>query len=43
LSKAPAEIKSKAPELGEHTDVLLEELGYSAEHIVAMKESGIVG
>jgi crotonobetainyl-CoA:carnitine CoA-transferase CaiB-like acyl-CoA transferase len=43
LSKVSAEIKSKAPELGEHTDVLLEELGYSAEHIAAMKESGIVG
>ena len=43
LSKAPSEIKSKAPELGEHTDVILKELGYSAEHIATMKESGIVG
>ncbi len=43
LSETPAGIHSKAPELGEHTDALLEALGYTADQISEMKEKGIVG
>ena len=43
LSKIPARIKMKAPELGEHTESILKELGYSDEAIAEMKESGVIG
>ncbi len=43
LSKTPAGIKCKAPELGEHTEQLLKELGYAADDILTLKEAGIVG
>lgn len=43
LSKTPAEIQRKAPDLGEHTDELLKGLGYSEGDIAKMKESGIIG
>lgn len=42
LSKTPAEIKSKAPDLGEHTDLIMEELGYAPEAIAAMKREGVI-
>lgn len=42
-SKTPAEIKCKAPELGEHTDEILKEFGYSEDDIAKMKEAGIIG
>ena len=42
LSETPAGIKCKAPELGEHTDEILEELGYSTEDILKMKDAGTV-
>ena len=42
LSKTPGEIKRKAPDLGEHTDELLKESGYSEYDIAKMKELGIV-
>jgi crotonobetainyl-CoA:carnitine CoA-transferase CaiB-like acyl-CoA transferase len=43
LSKTSAVIKRRAPELGEHTDELLKELGYSESDIAKMKKTGIVG
>jgi crotonobetainyl-CoA:carnitine CoA-transferase CaiB-like acyl-CoA transferase len=43
LSKTPAGIKSKAPELGEHTAELLTSLGYAPEDILRMKKEGIIG
>ena len=43
LSETKAEIKCKAPELGEHTDEILKSLGYSAELLDDMKEEGIIG
>ena len=43
LSETKAEIKCKAPELGEHTDDILKDLGYSAELIDDMKGKGVVG
>ena len=42
LSKAPAENRCKAPDLGEHTDQVLENLGFSADDIARLKENGIV-
>lgn len=43
LSKTPAENKMRAPDLGEHTDQILKELGYSEAAILEMKEAGIIG
>jgi crotonobetainyl-CoA:carnitine CoA-transferase CaiB-like acyl-CoA transferase len=42
LSKTPAGIKMKAPDLGEHTKPILKELGYSDEAIAKMKEAGFI-
>jgi crotonobetainyl-CoA:carnitine CoA-transferase CaiB-like acyl-CoA transferase len=42
LSKTPAGIKCRAPELGEHTAELLAGMGYMPEEIAKMKEKGIV-
>jgi len=43
LSKTPAEIRMRAPDLGEHTSQIMKELGYSEAEMVKMKEAGIVG
>jgi alpha-methylacyl-CoA racemase len=42
LSRTPADPTRPAPAFGEHTDEVLAEVGYSAEEIEAMKESGAV-
>ncbi len=42
LSKTIAENLCKAPELGEHTDQILEELGYSQADINIMRENGTI-
>jgi len=42
LSKTPAQIKSAAPELGEHTEETLKQLGYTDAVIAKMKADGIV-
>jgi len=42
LSKTPAGIKCRAPELGEHTAELLAGLGFTPEEIADMKERKIV-
>ncbi len=42
LSRTPAEIRERAPVLGEHTDIILGELGYSAGEIAAFRAEGII-
>jgi CoA:oxalate CoA-transferase len=42
LSATPAQLRRPAPGLGEHTDEVLDELGYSAAQIAALREGGIV-
>ena len=42
LEQAPTETRSSAPELGEHTEVVLEELGYDWDEIAGMKQSGVI-
>ena len=43
LSKTPAGIKSRAPDLGEHTDEIMKGLGYSEAEVAKMKKTGIIG
>ena len=42
LSRTPFRIHSASPELGQHTDEILDELGVSAADISSFKERGIV-
>jgi crotonobetainyl-CoA:carnitine CoA-transferase CaiB-like acyl-CoA transferase len=42
LSDTPGSVRRPAPLLGEHTDGLLAELGYSASEISALREKGAV-
>ncbi len=42
MSKADISAKHRAPTLGEHTDQLMQELGYSAEEIAALKDKRVV-
>lgn len=43
FSGTPAEIAPAAPELGQHTEEVLQELGYSWEQIEALRERGLFG
>ena len=42
LEQAPTDNYSSAPELGEHTELVLEELGYDWVAIAAMKSAGVI-
>lgn len=42
LSATPGSVRHRAPTLGEHTDSLLDELGYSAAEIEALREQRVV-
>ena len=43
LSKTPARIRGLAPELGQHTEEVLLEAGYSWEEIEALCREGAIG
>jgi len=42
FERTPAEIRSPAPLLGEHTDAVLTELGISPEQLAALRAAGVV-
>lgn len=42
LSETPGEIRSRPPTLGEHTDEIMQELGYSAAEIADLREKRVV-
>jgi crotonobetainyl-CoA:carnitine CoA-transferase CaiB-like acyl-CoA transferase len=42
LSGTPASVRRHPPELGEHTDEVLQELGYAKEEIAALRRDGAV-
>ena len=42
LSETPGEIVSRPPTLGEHTDLVLAELGYDKAEIAALRERRII-
>jgi len=42
LHATPGTVRTRPPLLGEHTDIVLHELGYTASEIAAMKEEGVV-
>jgi crotonobetainyl-CoA:carnitine CoA-transferase CaiB-like acyl-CoA transferase len=42
LSASPGVIRSRAPQLGEHTDEILRETGLGPEAIARLRDEGIV-
>jgi len=42
LSRTPAMVKAAAPKWGEHTDEVLEEIGFDAQQIKAFHDQGVV-
>jgi crotonobetainyl-CoA:carnitine CoA-transferase CaiB-like acyl-CoA transferase len=42
LSRTPSKMAARPPEFGEQTDEVLGEFGFSAEEIVALKQSKVV-
>jgi crotonobetainyl-CoA:carnitine CoA-transferase CaiB-like acyl-CoA transferase len=43
FSETPAEIAPAAPELGQHTEEVLQEVGFGWEEITALREKGVLG
>jgi formyl-CoA transferase len=41
LSDSPTEV-TRSPLLGEHTDEVLQQLGYSAEHVAQLRAEGVI-
>ncbi|MEE8582220.1 MAG: CoA transferase [Myxococcota bacterium] len=42
LSRTPTRVRSAAPELGQHNDPILAELGYDAQAIRELRETGVI-
>jgi len=42
MSRTPSSIRAATPELGEHTDLILSELGYDESSIIRLHEEGVV-
>ncbi len=43
LSRTPGAIQSSPPQLGEHTDEILDELGYAHEVVARLRQDNVVG
>lgn len=43
LSASPGTVRRRAPTLGEHTDAVLDELGYGAAEVATLREEGAIG
>jgi crotonobetainyl-CoA:carnitine CoA-transferase CaiB-like acyl-CoA transferase len=42
VKKTPGTVRHRAPQLGEHTDAILGEIGYSAAEIAALREADVI-
>jgi crotonobetainyl-CoA:carnitine CoA-transferase CaiB-like acyl-CoA transferase len=42
LSRTPAAVVQATPEIGEHTDELLAELGFTAEDLAGLRERRVI-
>ena len=42
LSRTPSKFAARPPELGEHTDAVLKEFGFSAKEISALRKANAV-
>ena len=42
FSKTPGDIRTPAPLLGQHTDDILQNLGYSAHHIAQLRQDEVI-
>ena len=42
LSETPGEISTRPPTLGEHTDLVLADLGYDSAAIAALRENKVI-
>jgi len=42
LSRTPSRLAARPPELGEHTDAVLKEFGFSAREILALHKANAV-
>ena len=42
LSRTPASVRTPAPDVGEHTDEVLGELGFSADHVARLRRDKVV-
>lgn len=42
LSETPGDIRTPAPEMGEHTEEVLQELGYSPEEVQRLRKEGVI-
>ena len=40
MSATPPDVSRRAPQLGEHTDEVLREAGFSSDEIAALRQSG---